>query len=398
MDFTIHNQVLLLVFLVAAVMGGVANKTNFCTMGAVSDWVNMGDTGRLRAWLFAMAVALVGVLILEATGTITLPNNTFPPYRTENFAWLRYVLGGIMFGIGMTLGSGCGNKTLIRIGGGNLKSLIVLAIAAIAAYFMLWTDFFNTAFMSWMRPTIINLSNYGINSQELGAFFGGLVGMETVSQLHLILGGLVTLGLLLFVFKSSDFRGSFDNILGGAVVGLAVVAGWYFTGGAMGQEWKEYADFAPEIPSRVAVQSYTFISPMGDTARYLLQPAKFSLINFGVMALVGVIVGSFLYALITRRFRIEWFASGWDFANHAVGGVLMGIGGVLAMGCTIGQAVTGISTLAIGSFLAFGSIVFGSALTMKVQYYLLDEQGFWRALRMSLVDMRLLPAPGAKAA
>jgi uncharacterized protein len=398
MELTIHNQVLLLVFLSAAVMGGVVNKTNFCTMGAVSDWVNMGDTGRLRAWLFAMAVALVGMLALEASGTVSLPGNTFPPYRTDNFAWLRYVLGGVMFGIGMTLGSGCGNKTLVRIGGGNLKSLMVLVVAAIAAYFMLWTDFFDTAFMSWMRPTIISLSAYGISSQELGAFIGGLAGLQDISQLHLILGGLAALSLLVVVFKSSDFRGSFDNILGGAVVGLAVIAGWYVTGGSMGQEWKEYADFAPEIPSRVAVQSYTFISPMGDTARYLLQPTKLSLINFGVMALVGVILGSFLYALISRRFRIEWFASGGDFVNHAAGGVLMGIGGVLSMGCTIGQAVTGISTLAIGSFLAFGSIVFGSALTMKVQYYLLDEQGFWRALRMGLADLKLLPAPGVKAA
>ena len=139
------------------------------------------------------------------------------------------------------------------------------------------------------------------------------------------------------------------------------------------------------------VQSFTFISPMGDSVRYLLSPSNLMLVNFGVMALTGVIVGSFLYSVLFRKFRIEWFASGSDFVNHAVGGVLMGIGGVLSMGCTIGQAVTGISTLALGSILTFVAIVFGSALTMKVQYYQMDEQGFFSALRSALADLRLLP-------
>ncbi len=393
MEFTIHNQVLLWVFLVAAVMGGVAHKTNFCTMGAVSDWVNMGDTGRMRAWLLAIAVALIGLVALEASGTVSLPNNTFPPYRTENFAWVRYLLGGLMFGIGMTLGSGCGSKTLIRVGGGNLKSLVVLVIASIASYAMLWTEFFNAAFLSWIRPTIVNLSNFDVQSQELGAVIGGALGMADPAKLHLVLGGLVALGVLVMVFKSADFRRSFDNILGGATIGLAVVAGWWITGGSMGQEWKEFAEFSTEIPSRVAVQSYTFISPMGDTVRYLMHPTKLTLVNFGVMALAGVIGGSFVYAIFARRFRIEWFASGSDFVSHAVGGVLMGIGGVLAMGCTIGQGITGVSTLAVGSMLTLGSIVFGSALTMKIQYYLLDEQGFWHALRLGLADLKLLPSP-----
>jgi uncharacterized protein len=157
------------------------------------------------------------------------------------------------------------------------------------------------------------------------------------------------------------------------VVGLAIIAGWYLTGGPLGQSWKDYADMATDVPSRVQVQSFTFISPMGDTVRYLLDPAKWTLINFGVAALAGVILGSFLYAMITRNFRIEWFASTADFVNHAIGGVLMGIGGVLSMGCTVGQAITGMSTLAIGSMLTFAAIVAGAAAMMKFQY--------WRMMR-----------------
>jgi uncharacterized membrane protein YedE/YeeE len=394
MEFTIHLQVLSLVFLAAVVLGAVVNKTNFCTMGAVSDWVNMGDTGRMRAWLFAMTVALLGVMLFESAGKLALPSDTFPPYRTGNFAWLRYVLGGVMFGIGMTLGSGCGNKTLVRIGGGNLKSLIVLVIASIAAYYMLWGDiggvgFYDKFFNSWIAPSTIDLAAHGIASQELGAIIAGLTG--ATGNLHFLVGGILVVLMLAFIFKSADFRGSFDNILAGLVVGLVVIVGWYITGGPMGAAWQDYADLSTEIPSRVNVQSFTFISPMGDSVRYLLSPTNFTLINFGVMALTGVILGSFLYAVLFRKFRIEWFASGSDFVNHAVGGVLMGIGGVLSMGCTIGQAVTGISTLALGSILTFLAIIFGSALTMKVQYYQLDEQGFFSALRSALADMRLLP-------
>ncbi len=122
------------------------------------------------------------------------------------------------------------------------------------------------------------------------------------------------------------------------------------------------------------MQSYTFISPMGDTVRYLMSPGKFTLVNFGVVALAGVIAGSFVYALIAKSFRIEWFVSIKDFGNHAVGGVLMGVGGVLSMGCTVGQAITGMSTVAIGSMLTFLAIVIGAAGTMKYQYWRMMQE------------------------
>jgi uncharacterized membrane protein YedE/YeeE len=374
MEFTIHHQVLLAVFAVAAVMGAIANKTNFCTMGAVSDWINIGDTGRMRAWVFAMAIALAGVLALEAAGVANLYAETFPPYRTANFAWLRYIVGGLLFGIGMTLGSGCGNKTLVRVGSGNLKSLVVLVVGAIAAYFMMWSALFEKAFMPWINPTTVSLSQYGVPNQELSTVLAAMIGMQSAPWFHLLVGVLVAVGMLSFVLRSADFRGSRDNILGGAVVGLAIIAGWWITSGPWGRRWKEYAEMAIDVPSRVQVQSYTFVSPMGDTARYLLDPDNLLLINFGVVALAGVIIGSFLYAVATRSFRFEWFASGSDFLRHAAGGALMGVGGVLAMGCTVGQAITGISTLAIGSMLTFFSIVIGSAGTMKYQYWRMMQE------------------------
>jgi uncharacterized membrane protein YedE/YeeE len=360
MEFTIHHQVLLIVLGLGVVLGAIANKTNFCTMGAVSDWVNMGDTGRLRAWLLAGAVAMLGVVILEASGKAVLGNMTFPPYRTPNFGWLRYLLGGLLFGIGMTLASGCGNKTLVRIGGGNLKSLIVLLIASACAYAMLWTNFYNAVFGDLIGATTVNLASSGFNSQTLGDLTG--IG-------NTIAGSVVALAIIGFAFASRDFRENRDNILAGVVIGLLVIAGWYVTAGSMGAEWKEWADFADTKPLRVEAQSFTFISPMGDAARYVMNPQDTSLINFGIVAMVGVVLGSLAWALLSKGFRIEWFVDAKDFLNHAFGAVLMGIGGVLSMGCTVGQAITGVSTLALGSILTFAAIVAGAAGTMKYQYW-----------------------------
>jgi len=128
------------------------------------------------------------------------------------------------------------------------------------------------------------------------------------------------------------------------------------------------------VPSRVQTQSYTFVSPMADGVRYLFDPTNMSLINFGIAGLAGVMLGSLLYSIATGTFRYERFLSFKDFASHAVGGALMGTGGVLAMGCTVGQAITGVSTLAMGSVLAFFSMVIGAAGTMKYQYWRMMQE------------------------
>ena len=368
-------------FAVALILGAVVNKTNFCTMGAVSDWVNMEDTGRMRAWVLAIAVGVLGVMGLEAAGLVNL-SSTFPPYRQNNLVWLENVLGGVLFGIGMTLASGCGNKTLIRIGGGNLKSIVVLLVIALIAYFMInpfpGSDktLYSTLFYPWTNPTTIALTT----QQDLGA----MLFSDNVATGRMVMGAVIGGLMLLWVFKSADFRSSFDNILGGLVVGLVVLAAWYVTSNVMinadgevmslqayVQNWDFYspADVVrPADAGPLAAQSFSFINPMGQTLGYFASGFNGTLLTFGIMALAGVIAGSLLWSLVSRSFRIEWFASFSDFVNHLIGAILMGFGGVLAMGCTIGQGVTGFSTLALGSILTFVAIVIGSAATMKVQY------------------------------
>ncbi|MEJ2179732.1 MAG: YeeE/YedE family protein, partial [Gammaproteobacteria bacterium] len=358
-----------------------------------------GDTGRLRSWLFAIAIAMGGLIILESLSLVDLDSYELkdlrPPYRMANFEWLRYILGGVMFGIGMTLASGCGNKTLIRVGGGNIKSVLVLLVASFFAYLMAKTDFYGVVFYSWMNPLSIDLALYDIAGQDVGRIIASFTGAEDGINLRAIVGGIFVVLLMIFVWKSTDFRKNFDNILGGLSVGLAVVAAWYLTAGEKGQEWLENTSFMDVPPRGVGAQSFTFTSPMADTFDLALNYNNTNFVTFGVMALAGVIAGSFLYAVIFRKFRIEWFQSGKDFLAHAVGGALMGIGGVLALGCTIGQGVTGFSTLAIGSMMAFVSLVFGSALTMKIQYYKMvyeSDATFMGAFITALVDMKLLPS------
>ncbi|HKK13725.1 MAG TPA: YeeE/YedE family protein [Gammaproteobacteria bacterium] len=399
MDLTSTQQVLLYGFGIAVIMGAVVNRTNFCTMGAVSDWVNMGDTGRMRSWMFAIAVAIAGVTLLGLFGAADISvtssgSQAFPPYRTFMFAWPRYLVGGFLFGIGMTLASGCSNKTMVRIGGGNIKSLLVLLTLGFGAYLMMYTNFMAYVFYPWMQPAFVDLSRHGVSDQSLGGLIAGAFGLGSESTVNYVLGGLLALVLLVWAFKSVDFRSRFDNILGGAVVGLAVVGAWYVTAGPLGKRWMDDVAFMDRPPAHAAAQSYTFVSPAGDLFHWVDSGFYSKLLSFGMLAAAGVIVGSLLYALVTRQFRFEWFSSWVDAVRHAVGGFLMGVGGVLGMGCTIGQGVTGFSTLALGSIMAFGAIVLGAALTMKVEYYRLVYEGeasFMAALLSALADLRLVP-------
>src|SRR6267142_426413 len=293
-------------FLLAFIFGAVGNKTRFCTMGAVSDWVNMGDLGRMRMWLLAIAVALLGSSALQVAGVVDLSNSIYPG---PNFAWLSYVVGGFLFGVGMTLGSGCGSKTLIRIGAGSLKSVIVYVFLGIAAYMTL----------------------------------RGLLGAFRV----------------------------------GVLTGLVVVGGWYVSGhlGHLAEDPNTLQEaFVATNSGRM--ESFSFVSPMAYTLDYLmLWTDKSKIITYGIASAAGVIAGSAAYALATRTFRWEGFRDAEDTASHIIGGMLMGFGGICALGCTIGQAISGVSTLALGSIVTFVFIVLGSAATMKLQYWRMAREG-----------------------
>ncbi len=376
MEWEPVHQIALLALLVGMVFGAVTSKTNFCTMGAVSDWINIGSKDRLRAWFLAIGIAILVSQTMHATGVINI-NDAF--YLTPNFGWLGYLLGGFVFGIGMTLASGCGQRTLARVGSGNLKSLVVLLILGLTAY-MTMRGLLALLRVNVIEVSNINLAQSGIVDQGMGTLLAAATGLENIARVDLVLAILLGGGLVVFAFASKTFRGSFNNVLAGITIGLLIPAGWYITG-VVG-----FDDFEP-----MRFESLTFIGPTGESLMYLMTFTG-SAINFGIAAVFGVMLGSFFYAILSGRFHVETFTDHADMVRHIVGAVLMGFGGVLALGCTIGQGITGMSTLATGSLMALISIIFGCALTLKVEYYRMDDMTFFDALRQSLADMRLLPA------
>lgn len=347
-------------FALAFVFGAVANKTDFCTMGAVSDWVNMGSFNRMRMWLLAIAVAVLGAAALQAAGLVDLAKSIYPG---PNFTWLSYIVGGFLFGVGMTLGSGCGSKTLIRIGGGNLKSVVVYVFLGLAAYMTL------RGVLGAFRVGVLEKAALTLpHGQDLPS----LTGLSR-ALLAALIGG----GLLAFVYSSREFRGRLDYTLGGVVTGLVVVGGWYVSGhlGYLAED-PETLQEAFVATNSGRMESFSFVSPLAYTLEYLMfWTDKSRIITYGIASAAGVVAGSAAYALASRKFRWEGFRDAEDTAMHIVGGLLMGFGGVTALGCTIGQGVTGFSTLALGSIITFVCIVAGAAATMKWQYWRISSGG-----------------------
>ncbi len=351
-------------FGLAAVFGAVANRVNFCTMGAVTDLVASGDWRRMRMWLLAIAVAIAGATWLEATGLVAVDKSI---YTAPRVAWASHLVGGLLFGFGMTLASGCGSKMLIRAGAGNLKSLVVLVVLAISAYMTL-----KGLFAVWRVNSLDTLrfdtGAFGAAHSDLGSIVTALAGGGSVK---VALSLAIAAAVATFALASREFRDSREMIAGGLIIGAVVVAGWYVTGhlGHLAEDPRTLEEaFVATNSGRP--ESYSFVAPVAYSLELLLLWSDQSrIVTFGIAGVLGMAAGSAAMALATRSFRWEGFASVEDLVNHLVGGVLMGFGGVTALGCTIGQGLSGISTLAVGSFIALAGIVGGCVAALKYQYW-----------------------------
>jgi uncharacterized protein len=342
------KEVLGAFFLGGLLLGAITQRTHFCTMGAISDVVNMGDWTRARQWICAIGLAMMGFAALV---DLNLINPTKTLYTSARFMWLSTGVGGAMFGYGMVIASGCGNKTLVRIGGGNLKSVVVFVVMGVSAFAtlkgitaVLRASTVDTVF--WDMPAGANLSVLGIPS--LGYILGAV--------------------LLLSATRHKDFW-TFENLLASLGVGGLVVAMWWVSGN-MGfvPEHPETLDAVYLATNSARIEALNFVAPAAYTLDWLMFYSDASkVLSAGVASVAGVLVGSAFSAVQTKTFRWEGFADSRDLGQHLFGSVLMGVGGVTAMGCTFGQGLSGISTLSLNSVVALAAIVFGAVVSLRQQ-------------------------------
>ncbi len=361
----IASQVLWATFALAVAFGAIAQRTHFCTMGAVADIVNIGDWSRMRMWVLAIGTAMLGFNTMVALDWVDAGKSI---YAGPRVIWLSNAVGGLLFGFGMVLASGCGSKTLVRIGGGNLKSVVVFAVLGIAAFATL-KGITGVARVATVDRVAVDLAS----GQDLPSLAASAFGVAKPWAAH-VLGTLLGGGLVVWVLARREGR-SRDVLLGGVGIGAVIVAMWWVSGrlGYVAEDPNTLQEAFVGTNSQ-RMEALSFVAPIAYTIDWLIFFSdKCKVLTIGIVSTVGVIVGSALVALATRTFRWEGFANAEDTGNHLVGAVLMGVGGVTAMGCTVGQGLSGLSTLALGSFVAFAGIVGGAVLGVRYQVLRLER-------------------------
>lgn len=332
--------------LIGFVFGAIVFRTNFCTMGSISDIVNLGDWRRFRAWILAATTALVGTQLLAWGGVVDLGKSM---YLGLSLNWFGNIVGGLMFGFGMVFAGGCASRNLARVGGGDLRSLLTLIVLGLFAYMAIGGILGPTR--AWLdQTTAIPLKT----PQGVGDMLSTVLGMSAAT-LRMVVAAVLTVGALVYCFADKEFRSSPVHVWSGIGIGLCAVAGWALTGLA----FDELSD-KPTAPI-----SLTYVRPTADAIEWLQRFTAGRMPGFGVATVFGAILGAFVAAKAMGRFRVSTFSDTGDTVRSLMGAALMGVGGVMALGCTVGQAITGVSTLALGSFLTFGGIVAGGVWGVK---------------------------------
>jgi uncharacterized membrane protein YedE/YeeE len=325
MTLDTNGQVALAAFAIGISFGALARWSGFCMRGAVEDALTTADAPRLRGFLAAMVVALVVVQALVWTGRLDLSKAVVLP---TTLFWGGALLGGAMFGVGMTLTGGCGTRLLVLSAGGNLRSVVSFLIFALVAYATI------RGVLAPARAQLSGVTTIALAKQTLPLAAGAIF---------------VAVALAVIAWRRAPAR----DLVAGMLIGLLVPAGYLATG-VLGAD-----DFEP-----VAVESVNVTRGGGDALVYLLTFTGAKL-NFGIAFVAGIFVGALAVVGMKRDFKLVGFEKPADMLRYAGGAALMGAGGVLALGCTVGNGLTGVASLAPTSFVAVPAMVLAAAATMK---------------------------------
>jgi len=351
---------LLYILVLSVVFGAAAQFSRFCLLGGMSAYMGERDGGRMAVYLGAIGVAIVVTTLVQWFASVDL-NQTRPAYRSADFAWGRYLLGGMLFGVGMVLARGCPVRSLVKTSQGSFQALIAIVVMAAAAYAMTRTSLFQTAFLPWLAPLSIDLEAYGIPHQDLASVVGG------GSLAYWILAVALAAVLLAVSWRWLPLRGNGLAWAGAVLIGLTVALGFWVTGGAPGQAADMASMMQPRPQDGLGTQSFTFSAPLGDVVYFLQSLGEMSTITFGVVAVIGVFLGSLVSAMVRRDMQFSLSLALGEWLRTVVGAAMVGVGAVLAMGCTVGHGLTGMSTLALGSVLSIVSIMLGAWITLRIQ-------------------------------
>lgn len=322
--------------ILGALLGIVLQRSSFCARAALADAFEGRDKARLRAFVLAMAVTLLGTQLLAGLGLVDLSGT---PYLRAGVPLLGLVVGGLVFGAGMMLAGGCPSRLIVRAAEGQGAALLTWLVFVLAIMASL------EGVLAPVREALTG-APVPLPAASLQALFGGVPAWGVT----LVLLGLMA-AFLVTAPRTSAWRG-WRQPLAGALVGLLVAASWYVSiAGA-----DEF-----ETP---AASALAFVAPAQDLLRFVAMERLGFPLKFGSASVLGVFLGAFVSALAVRRFG--WTVpSGPQMLRNLAGGVLMALGGILAMGCTIGQGMAGVATLSVSSLIAVACMVAGAWLAQR---------------------------------
>ena len=320
-------------------LGLAARVGRFCTLGAIEDVFYGGSSVRLSMWGISIGVAVIGTFGFSAMGYIPLEDTL---YLARTWYPISSILGGLMFGYGMALAGNCGYGALARLGGGDLRSFVIVLVMGLSAYIALGGP------LSALRVTLLGGSEPAQSTMSFAALAHNITGLS-MDVSGMALGFAILIGTL----TNRSLRQSPKSIFWGAIVGVAIVTGW------IGTSWIAANGF-----EAVPVLSHTFSAPIGETMLYVMTSSGNS-ISFGTGSVVGVLIGAFIGSLYKGHFRWEACDDPRELRRQLLGAFLMGIGAVIAIGCSVGQGLSAFSVLAFSAPLTFAAIIVGAMIGLK---------------------------------